>query len=201
MKHLYLLLFLLTGLFSASLEHITINNQDFSIVKQSYDIYDSKGEFLKIYREERNDNLIFLLRLTLEDATGKCSNKSVEDGSYEINGKVITLYSYWDRVGRAYNSPYGARITRYEVQKSGKLKKLSSRVYIETQRKNYDPESGIKYLAEEPKTVEEKELLREYIEDVERRYEGTFVYKEEAKDLLKEVRKALERKSKARWNK
>lgn len=199
MKHFFIFLSLLTGLFSASLEHITINNQDFSIVKQSYDVYDSKGEFLKIYREERNDNLIFVLRLTLEDATGECANKSVEDGSYEINGKVITLYSYWDRIGKAYSSPYGARIARYEVQKSGKLKNLSSRVYIETQRKNYDSESGIKYLAQEPKTVEEKELLKEYIEDVERKYEGKFVYNEEAKALLKEVRKALDRKSKARW--
>ncbi len=199
MKYFYLLLFLATRLFSASLEHIVINNQDFSIVKQSYDVYDSKGEFLKIYREERNDNLIFILRLTLEDATGKCSNKSVEDGSYEINGSIITLYSYWDRMGKAYSSPYGARIMRYEVQKSGKLKKLSSNLYIETQRKNYDPDSGIKYLEQEPKTPKEIEMLKSYIGDVERNFEGTFVYKEEAKALLKEVKKALERKMKAQW--
>jgi len=55
MKIFLFFLMLISTLFSSSkLEHIAIGNQDFSIVTESYDIYDSKGEVMKLYKEERN---------------------------------------------------------------------------------------------------------------------------------------------------
>ena len=142
---------------SAKLEHVTIGNQDFSVVTESYDIYDSKGEVMKFYKEERNNDLTFVLSLILKDSTGSCSDKSMQTGSHEINGTGITLYSFWDRKGKAYDSPYGARIQRYEMLPDHTVVLKSSKVYIETARRNYDKESGMQYLFTSPKTNIQKE--------------------------------------------
>ena len=200
MKILLLLLIVSSVLFSSGkLEHVTIGNQDFSIITESYDIYDSKGEVMKFYKEERNNNLTFPFSLILEDSTGTCADKSTQTGSYEINGTTITLYSFWDRKGKSYDSPYGARIQRYEMLPDHTVVLISSKVYIETARKNYDNESGMMYLFTLPQTKSEKEKLGNYIKSVEREYKGDFVYGEDAKLLINEVHQALERKMKSRW--
>lgn len=200
MKLFLLTLFTTSVLFgTAELKHITIKNQDFSIVTEAYDIYDSKGEVMKLYKEERSNDLDFVLSIILKDRTGTCSDQSMQDGSYEINGTKITLYSFWNRKGKAYDSPYGARIQRYEMLPDHTLKRISSKVYIETERENYDKQSGMKYLFISAKDDKEKEALQNYIESVEKNYKGTFVYGEEAKRLLAEVEEALARKSKKRW--
>ncbi|MFC2057625.1 hypothetical protein ACFLR6_01665 [Campylobacterota bacterium] len=198
---LFLLIFLtLTTLFAtAELEHITIGNQDFSMVTESYEIYDSKGEVMKLYKEERNNDLIFVLSLILKDSTGTCADKSMQTGTYEINGTDITLYSFWDRKGKAYDSPYGARIQRYEMLPDHTVVLNSSKVYIETARKSYDTESGMKYLFTPPNTKSEIEALQAYVRSVEREYKGTFVYDNEAKKLMEEVHEAFRRKMKAEW--
>jgi len=127
MKKIWVLLFaLVQTLMAAELKHITIGNQDFSITTETYDIYDSKGEVLRLYREERNNNLTFVFSLILKDRTGPCSEKSVEDGYYEINGTTVTLYSHWDRRGKAYDAPYGARIQVYELKDNYDLVRTSS---------------------------------------------------------------------------
>jgi len=184
---------------SAKLEHITIGNQDFSVVIESYDIYDSKGEVMKLYKEERNNDLTFVLSLILKDSTGTCADKSMQEGSYEINGTDITLYSFWDRKGKAYDSPYGARIQRYEMLPNHTVILKSSKVYIETARKNYNKESGMKYLFTPPKTNIQKEALQAYVKSVERAYKGVFVYNNEAERLIEEVQEAFSRKLKAKW--
>jgi len=184
---------------SAELEHFSIENQDFSVVTEAYDIYDSKGEVMKLYKEERNNDLTFVLSLILKDSTGTCSDKSVQEGSYEINGTDITLYSFWERKGKAYSSPYGARIQHYRMLPNHTVEHVSSQVYIETERKNYDPESGMQYLFYAPQTAAEKEALKSYVESVEKDYKGVFVYGEEAKRLIHEVQEALSRKIKNRW--
>ena len=200
MKKIWFLLFTIsTFSLSANLEHITIGNQDFSIVTETYKIYDSKGEVAKFYKEERNNDLTFIFSLILEDATGTCADKSMQSGSYEINGTNITLYSFWDRKGKVYDSPYGARIQQYEMLPNHTVVLKSSKVYIEAARKSYDLESGMKYLFTPPKTVNEKEALQTYIRSVEKEYKGLFVYGDEAKSLLKEVQKALIRKMRSRW--
>jgi hypothetical protein len=184
----------------ATLKHITIGNQDFSIITENYDLYDSKGEVLRLYREEQNNNLTFILTLILKDRTGACADKSIEDGYYEINGTTLTLYSYWNRRGKAYNAPYGARIQVYRLKDNYDLVRISSKLYIETQRVNYNEDSGIKYLFKTPQTKEEKASLHTYIKAVEHNYKGTFVYGNEAKKLVKEVEDAMMRKMKATWH-
>lgn len=200
MKILLILSTLSSLLFSsATLEHITIGNQDFSIVTESYKIYDSKGEVMKFYKEERNNNLTFVFSLILEDTTGTCADKSMQKGAYEINGTDIMLYTFWDRKGKAYDSPYGARVQHYQMLPNHTVVLRSSRVYVETGRRNYDDTSGMQYLFVSPKTESEKEALSKYVKFVEREYKGDFVYGDDAKQLIHEVEEALSRKMKARW--
>jgi len=200
MKLFLLMLFTVSILFgTAELKHITIKNQDFSIVTEAYDIYDSKGEVMKLYKEERSNDLSFVLSLIIKDRIGTCSDQSMQDGSYEINGTNITLYSFWDRKGKSYDSPYGARIQRYEMLPNHTVVLKSSKVYIETARKNYDSESGMKYLFTPHNTNSEIEALQAYVKSVEREYKGVFVYDNEAKKLIEEVHEAFRRKMKSKW--
>jgi len=200
LKYTLLFFLLLTqSLFSAQLKHITIGNQDFSLTTESYDIYDSKGEVLRLYCEERNNDLTFIFSLILKDRTGTCSDQSMEDGSYDINGTEITLYTFWNRKGKAYDAPYGARIQVYEMLSNHNVVRKSSRLYIETQRQNYDKSSSMKYLFKKPQNETEETALKAYINSVERNYKGTFVQGDEAKKLIKEVEEAMIRKMKGVW--
>ena len=200
MRIIWFILFAVSALFSsANLEHLTIGNQDFSIVTESYKIYDSKGEVVKFYKEERNNDLTFVFSLILEDATGTCADKSIQSGSYEINGTNIMLYSFWDRKGKVYDSPYGARIQHYEMLPDHTVVLKSSKLYIETARRSYDKESAMKYLFIPPQTASEKEAFQRYIRSVEKEYKGTFVYGDEARALLNEVQEALRRKIRSKW--
>jgi len=201
MKKISLVLLVFTYmLIGAELKHITIGNQDFSVITDTYNIYDSKGKVLRFYREELNNNLTFIFTLILKDRTGSCSDKSMEDGYYEINGTKVTLYSYWNRKGRAYNAPYGARVQIYELKDNYNLVRTSSKIYIESQRRNYTKDSGMKYLFKTPKTNMEKKSLKAYVSTVERNYKGVFVYGNEAKKLIKEVEDAMSRKMQAIWH-
>ncbi|OYY55167.1 MAG: hypothetical protein B7Y52_06055, partial [Sulfurovum sp. 28-43-6] len=127
-------------------------------------------------------------------------DKSLEDGSYEINGTTLTLYSAWDRLGRAYDAPVGARIQVYELQPNATFKRISSRLYIETHRKKQDQNSGMQYLFSPPKNKKEQKAFEAYIEEVETRFKGTFVFGEEAKQLRLEVQEALRRKMQTAWH-
>jgi len=201
MKKTLLTILLLTyALIGAELKHTTIGNQDFSLTTETYNIYDSKGEVLRLYREERNNNLTFVFSLILKDRTGACSNKSMEDGYYEINGTTVTLYSHWDRKGKAYDVPYGIRVQVYELKDNYDLVRTSSKLYIETTRPNYNENSGMKYLFKAPTTEAEKASLKDYVQKVEHTYHGTFVYGDEAKKLIEEVEAAMTRKMRALWN-
>ncbi|HQR73425.1 MAG TPA: hypothetical protein PLH07_00050 [Sulfurovum sp.] len=191
---------MLTLLQAAELKHISMGNFEYSLITDSYDAYDSKGEVMKLYAEENNNDLTFILSLTLHDKTGTCSDKSLEDGSYEINGTTLTLYSAWDRLGRAYDAPVGARIQVYELQPNATFKRISSRLYIETHRKKQDQNSGMQYLFSPPKNKKEQKAFEAYIEEVETRFKGTFVFGEEAKQLRLEVQEALRRKMQTAWH-
>ena len=200
MKVLLLLLFALYPLFGdGTVKHITINDSDFSIITESYDIYDSKGTVMKCYYEARNNDLLHRFNLTLHDQTGSCSAKSIEEGYYEIKGNTITLYTLWDRQGRVYDVPYGARIMQYDVTRDGTLKLLSSRIYVETTKKSFDKESAIRFLWETPKTKEDQKAFESYIRSAEQQFKGRFVLGDEAKALIKEVKEALNKKMAKRW--
>jgi len=195
-------IFLLVGLLWAHslfgvTDEITINNHHFIVKTKSYDIYDSKGTFMKLYDANSSDKALF--RLTLGDATGNCSQRSFEDGSYEIEGDTITLYTKWSRRGKAYLAPLGAKIQKLKVLSNGTLKSISSYVYVEETKRNYDKESGMQYLFHAPKNKEEQEKLSEYIRRMEREYNATFVAGKEAKQLMDEVKNAMKRKLKKTW--
>jgi len=199
MRQIFMLALLFSQLFSASTEEIIINKQTFSVVKKSYDIYDSKGQYVKFYRVAKDEKPTSILRLTLTDATGNCASRSLQDGAYEIEGNTITLYTLWNRRGKAYLEPYGAKIQKYDVQSDGSLKELSSYVYIEETRKKHDDGSGMEYLFHAPKNKQEEDKLKEYVDEVEEKYHGKFIFGDERKKLIKEVKKALKRKIKLQW--
>lgn len=198
MKKIFALLWLFTFWLYANIQEITINHHSFTIVTERYDIYDSKGEVMKFYRDIHDDKPLF--HLTLSDATGGCSSRSLVDGAYEIEGNKIRLYSFFHRQGTAYMEPYGARVVEYKVDKSGELKRVRSEVYIETAQRGYENSKGMKYLFEKPKTQEAKRALADYIKEVEERYSAQFLLGKEGKSLIEEVQEALKRKVRRTWS-
>ena len=201
MKNIFACILLCSSLLTgAELKHISIGNQDFMLTIEEYDVYDSKGEVLRVYKEERNNDLRFMFSLILKDRTGTCADKSTEDGYYEINGSTVTLYSFWNRSGKAYDAPYGARKQIYTLNSHYDLERTSSKIYIEMQRENYDKSSAMKYLFSAPTNDDERKKLKMYVDAVERKYKGTFIYGKEAKNLIQEVKDAMTRKMESLWN-
>ena len=196
-KIFFIVSILLSQSLFGSSKHLVINKHEFVIVTESYDIYDSKGTFMKLYDAKNSNEALF--RLTLGDATGNCSERSLEDGSYEIEGDTITLYSLWNRRGKAYLSPYGAKIQKFKVLANGKLKIMSSQIYVEETKRNYDKESGMQYLFHAPTNKEEKEKLAQYVKSVEKKYKATFLFGQKGKNLMLQVKNAMKRKLKKTW--
>jgi len=194
MKAILILLLSISSIFAFSgIKHLKIQGEDFTIIKESYKIYDDKAWIMKLYYDEENNDLRFLLSLVLSETTGSCSKKAIQKATYKINNTKLTIYHYYTRKGKANDVPYGAKIEVYNIQKGGKLTKISSKVYIESSTKDYEENSGMKYLFQSPKSPKEKALFKEYIKDIEEKYQSTFVYKEEAKALIKEVKEALKK--------
>jgi len=196
-KIFFIVSILLSQSLFGSSKHLVINKHEFVIVTESYDIYDSKGTFMKLYDAKNSNEALF--RLTLGDATGNCSERSLEDGSYEIEGDTITLYSLWNRRGKAYLSPFGAKIQKFKVLANGKLKIMSSQIYVEETKRNYDKESGMQYLFHAPTNKEEKEKLAQYVKSVEKKYKATFLFGQKGKNLMLQVKNAMKRKLKKTW--
>jgi len=182
-----------------TIKHLNIHDNDFYIITDTYDIYDSKGEVMKFYREENTYDMTHLFNLTLEDKTGTCGARSVEEGSYEIDGDTLTLYTLWERQGRIYDVPYGARIQHYRIENNGTLTLVSSKLYVETARKSFDRSSGMRFLWESPKSDADKKAFTNYIASVEQQYKGTFIFGDDAKALIKEVKTAISRRNLSRW--
>ena len=198
MKKIFALLWFFSFCLYASSQEITISHHPFTIVTEKYAIYDSKGEVMRFYKNIHDDKPLF--HLTLSDATGGCSSRSLVDGAYEIESNKIRLYSFFHRQGTAYMEPYGAKIVEYKVLKSGELKKLSSQVYIETAQRGYENSKGMRYLFQKPKTAIEKRALSNYIKQVEEHYSAQFLLGEEGQSLIKKVKEALKRKIKRNWS-
>jgi hypothetical protein len=168
-------------------------------VKEHYNEYGVKGDYITLYSGVEQNRSSKLLNFVLSEVSGSCSDRSIEEGSYEVNGSTITLYTRWRRQGTVNDAPKGARVQVYQLLKNNALKKLSNKFYIETITQGSDPESGMKYLFTPLKTKEEKKALKAYVTEVERAYHGTFVFGDEAKKLMHEVKQALRRKRKAAW--
>ena len=200
MKKLLLLLFTLSSLLlSTEFEQITAEKKNFLVITESYKEYTSTGKAMRLYIEEPNHNLTLLFSLTLADATGVCSDKKIQKGTYDLNSTHVTLYNFWDRIGDTYSAPYGARIQHYKILDNNTLDLLYAKIYIESEAKNYALESGMQYLFDAPKTDTEQALFEEYITDMERQYKGAFVFADNATKLMIDVRHALNKKSQSRW--
>jgi len=198
----YILFFLATtALFSQSSNLLHINQHTFTLIQEDYDEYDSKGKTITFYRNGDNNQKTSLFSFILEDVTGGCNDKSVEKGVYEVNGKTLTFYTLWKRVGSIEDAPFGGQIKRYTLLKNGEFKLISSHLYIEEHTEDSNLESGMKFLFKEPKTKEEKKLFKKYVTSVERRYGGKFVFNQESSKLIKEVREAIKREVKNVWKK
>ena len=181
------------------LNRITIADQKFMIKTELYDLYDSKGKVLRLYQGIRDEEPKLLFSFTLNDTTGPCHEKSVEEGSYEVNGSNMIFYTLWDRYGNV-DAPYGVRIKMYTVDANGAFKLLSSKIYIETERKSEAKKSAMQYLFKTPVTESEKEALQQYVKSAEQRFKGTFVLGQEAELLIKEVNAAIYRKRQNSWH-
>lgn len=201
MKIYLFILVSITVLFSQTVEHVSIGNKPFTIIKESYEEYGSKGEVMRLYKGEEQNQSSMLLTFILRERNGPCSAREREKGTYEINASTITFYTSWKRGGKAYDAPIGVRVKVYEVLSDSSLKKISSSIYIEASKKNYDKDSGMQYLFRDSKTDEEKESLEDYVEEIENEYNGTFVFAEEAELLTSKVEQAFHRKLKSRWRK
>jgi len=197
---LYLFILLsITGVFASSIKTITIDNRPFTVLKEHYNEYGVKGDYITLYSGAEENRTSKLLNFVLSEVSGSCSDRSIEQGSYEVNGSTITLCTRWRRQGAVNDTPKGARVQVYQLLKDNSLKELSNKFYIETSSQGSDPESGMKYLFTPPKTEEEKKALKAYVTEVERAYHGTFVFGDEAKKLMRDVKEALRRKRKAAW--
>ncbi len=184
---------------NGTVTHRTIGGNDYTFTKEHYEVYDSKGTVVRCYYEARNRDLLHRFTLTLEDRTGTCGARSIEEGAYEIKGDIVTLYTLWHREGRSYDTPYGVRIMRYRAERNGTFTLLLSRIYVEETAKGFDLDSGMRFLWKRPQSESEKKAFAAYIDRMQMRFKGTFVLGEEAKALIAEVEAALERKARKRW--
>ena len=201
LKTITLLFLLPLLLFSVeSIDTIDIGNTHFTTVTETYREYGDRGTELKIYPQKGERDKLPLLALTLQYISGGCADKSIEEGTYEINGSKIILYSRWERSGRAEDAPMGDRIQVYRVDDNGSIVYESGKLYIERYTKRYDPESGMQYLFNVPKNKQEQEALHGYKKRVERIFKGKFVQGRAAKALHDEVEEALMRKHRKLWH-
>ena len=97
------------------------------LITEPYKEYTSTGKAMRLYIEEKNHNLTLLFSLTLDDATGVCSDKRIQKGTYDINSTHVTLYNFWDRYGDTYSAPYGARIQHYKLLENNTLNLVYSK--------------------------------------------------------------------------
>ena len=199
MRTFLILLLTVIQLFSKSEENLTLNNYPFSLVKESYDEYGSKGETVSFYTNEKDGKEHSVFIFVLHDTTGGCNDKSIENGTYEVNGTTLSFYTLWKRQGSVDDAPFGGRIQRYEVLENGKFNLLSSSLYVETHTQDSDTNSGMRFLFEKTKTKEDEKALKEYVAFVEKNFHGKFVFEDKSDALMKEVHKALKRRMKARW--
>ena len=199
MKHFLLFLLITLSLYSDVIKEITIADKPYVIVHESYNEYSDKGIEMKLYTQKQNRDTLPLLSFTLENQSGGCAEKSIQHGTYTIEGDKIILYSHWARSGRAYDAPSGDRKQVYSLDKDGNLTRVSGQVYIEKTKRGKEMDEGMKYLYTPATTEKEKKALTAYIRSVEHIFEADFVRGEQANTLAHEVEQALREKSKQRW--
>ena len=194
-----LIILILTLAFSinsySQIDTITIHGYDFIFkhVKNA-DTDDVENVSVNLFRLETSGKIKYLLKHTMGLIEGDCNSTSVEMGDFLIKDSTIVFYSFWCRQGDAPVSPWGARTQEYNVFENGKVKMVSSKLYIETSRPDWHENKGIKYLFEGAKTNENKIALKEYIEIVEKEYNAKFVFEKDADKLLQNVKEKFSKR-------
>jgi hypothetical protein len=178
---------------------VHIGKHTFNLVEESYNEYGDKGITMALYVVESNTTSSPKLSFILNNESGSCSDKNVENGTYEIKEDTITFYTHWKRSRNSDNRPIGNRIQIYKVDENGSFYMSNSRTYIEQTTQYPDADEGMQYLFTEAKTETEKQLLHEYIISVESLYKAKFVRGDEADNLAFEVNAALLKKQKQHW--
>ena len=185
--------------FAGAIEHFSVKDHYYTILTESYNLYNTQGESMKIYEEGHDENLRYVMTFVLHDKSGDCSGKSLEDGAYSIDGNHLTLYTLWNRRGDAHDAPYGARIKQYEIGDDGLFHLKENKIYIQMHKRTKDDKSGMQYLFVPPKTEAEKEKLDRYVSMVEKLFQGKFVFGQEAQKLLQDVNEAVHPVQKSVW--
>ncbi len=198
MRFFWLSLLVMFPLFGAELSSFLLGDKELIVVNEQYDLYKSKGEVAKFYKEQSNRDLKFLKSFTLQEHSGGCAAQAYEKGVYEVNGTRLYFYTQWSRSGKAYDAPIGVRIEEYQLE-GEQLKRCSSLFYIELEKRGKEAPEGMEFLFAKPKNSKEEHLLNEYINEVEKDYNGKFLLGDEAKALQERVDRAFKRALKQRW--
>jgi hypothetical protein len=185
-------------LFADNYKELKIGQREYLLKFEDYDLYDNVGRIMYLYKKD--DKTKSLLTFTIDDSTGKCEGKAVEEGAYEVHDDKLYLYTSWYKTGMKKLAPSGSRIMIYEFDKNGAFRLVSSKLYIESESRDVGYDKGLKYLFQKPITKEQKRELQEYITRMQKRYKGSFVFGNKAKRVTQEVNEAMMRKAETRWN-
>jgi hypothetical protein len=188
-KYFFIILTILASVSFGQTKKVEIGNFKFSF-KTKF-INNKSGDSIKqieIYRDNAK-----LITHIISEYDGDCNSESIELGDYEVTDTTLILFSYWTRAGDAPVSPFGVRKQIYQVDKSGKFNLIKSELYIETSRKGWKENKGIEYLYSTPINANQKKLLKEYIEEVEKKYNAKFVFGNYRTSLLSLVRTKLKK--------
>lgn len=148
-----------------------------------------------------------LLQHTLFYEDGDHNSTVLELGDYEVQGDRIVFYSYWANAGDAPTSYSGVRKQVYQVSHKGRVTLKESQLYIDSGWRSEEYEAsdhGGQYIDKKLNSPEQNLALQKYIRLIEKKFGGKFVFLEEAKHLIKEVKTKLEteiQKNTADWKK
>lgn len=197
---IYIVVFSISTLnFYGQSKQFKANGHIFSFVTDKVDnLEGSEDEVVHLYRGNKK-----LLSHTTSKQEGDCSSVNIQLGNYSIIDNEIIFYSYWAATDRMPGPmlPYGFRKQIYAVDSVGLLHLREATIYIEDYVEKEDKSffedngwkhKGLKHLNKAPQNKAEQELLFDYIQSIERKYNAEFVLSVKKKSLEEEVRRALQ---------
>ncbi len=186
---------------SGQSKQFIINGNAFSFVMEQLDSLEGgEYEIVKLYRKKKK----LLSHITFKEE-GDCSAIHIQLGNFSVTDKEIIFYSYWAASDRMPGSilPNGFMKQVYTVNSRGMVNLKEAKIYIEDfvdiENKDFFENNGwkhkgLKYLHEIPKNKSEQQLLDNYIQSIEKKYNAIFVLNTEKNILENEVRIELKDK-------
>lgn len=178
-------------------DEIRIGNVELSVIKKNgeYHDIDSPDTIKLIYKKGGRDTI----NIHYFNSEGDSNSKGYTFGTYITTDTSIIVYTYWCKAGDIAYYPFGARVQEYTVNNNGKFTMVNSRLYVEACSQYYrsvtghNPDcDGVDYLFTTPKTKEEKEKFKKYIQRAEKEYKAKFVYGKQSDELLEEIREIFQ---------